>query len=1022
VRALTAGVCLALVPVAAVALTASPAAAAPCGSEAESESAARALAVQCARRVEVVAKRSERGQVFANPEGSLTAVMSPVARRVQRGKVWLDIDPTLVRAADGTVAPRAAVGDLTLSGGGSGPLLTFGVPGKRFSLKWSGGALPTPVLDNNRATYPEVLPGVDLRVEAGRDSFRKLLVVKTREAATNPALRQISFALVRDGLTLRSQTDGTVRAVDGSGEVVFESPGAFMWDSPVLPASGAAERAAQHGEPTPHRIERVPVRVDGSTLVVTPSAAMLTAADTVFPVMIDPAFSKPTPMWYTNVMDDNPNHSYYGEYSEMRVGRAWETSNRWRAHMQFDTVELKGSDILTAELSVTADHTAACGNTSIQLWQTQYVASPGSYTWYNDSDGDWAALIDTKSFSANEASCPKGDDENTFTGSLKSKLQALTNTNRFPVGLRAANESDHYQWTRFHGDETFLTVTFNRKPNVPTDMAITDCYLNCSSNPVVSRKDPELSVFATDPDPSTVLTVYFEVQTSAGAAVVTGVKTGYASGPSKPAQPAKWRITPLLGDGNYRWRARSKDGQNAYSGYTAWFAFSTDSTAPDVPDVGPDDPDVYFEDDGSGVCSGGIGIGGDFDLSGGSSVVHFTWSLDGGAYSSPVPTAGTNPKTATISVRPLKDMVRSLKVRAYDAAGRFGEASYAFRVCSPPPEAGHWKLDGTGNDDVELITVPHHAYDDFVAWPQDRWGPQPRPSEYTVSSGPQAFVPADQTVLALTGDDETLAITLPFPMPFYGQSYTQAWVDTNGLVSLAEHTDSEYWNTPIPSPYPPSLALYPFWDDLVVETDSSVRVATTGTAPNRVFVIEWRNVAFYAESAKRVTFEVQLSETGTITFAYTGLAAGDAREAGGWATVGIENGVGGTAAVHGYNQPLLVSGGGVQFTPTGYEAPPYPDGYHEAQFYGTGAINTPGPVLATGLRRVDQGDRHDHVPDRRVAAGDRQEPARARLPGGQREQLLLLDVRERLPVGGRDPRVRHESGGRGRVGPPGRRL
>jgi hypothetical protein len=430
---------------------------------------------------------------------------------------------------------------------------------------------------------------------------------------------------------------------------------------------------------------------------------------------------------------------------------------------------------------------------------------------------------------------------------------------------------------------------------------------------------------------------------------VTGVKTGYASGPSKPAQPAKWRITPLLGDGNYRWRARSKDGQNAYSGYTAWFAFSTDSTAPDVPDVGPDDPDVYFEDDGSGVCSGGIGIGGDFDLSGGSSVVHFTWSLDGGAYSSPVPTAGTNPKTATISVRPLKDMVRSLKVRAYDAAGRFGEASYAFRVCSPPPEAGHWKLDGTGNDDVELITVPHHAYDDFVAWPQDRWGPQPRPSEYTVSSGPQAFVPADQTVLALTGDDETLAITLPFPMPFYGQSYTQAWVDTNGLVSLAEHTDSEYWNTPIPSPYPPSLALYPFWDDLVVETDSSVRVATTGTAPNRVFVIEWRNVAFYAESAKRVTFEVQLSETGTITFAYTGLAAGDAREAGGWATVGIENGVGGTAAVHGYNQPLLVSGGGVQFTPTGYEAPPYPDGYHEAQFYGTGAINTPGPVLATGL-------------------------------------------------------------------------
>lgn len=56
---------------------------------------------------------------------------------------------------------------------------------------------------------------------------------------------------------------------------------------------------------------------------------------------------------------------------------------------------------------------------------------------------------------------------------------------------------------------------------------------------------------------------------------------------------------------------------------------------------------------------------------------------------------------------------------------------------------------------------------------------------YTCTSGQQAFAPADQTVLTLTGDDISQRIFLPFPVPFYGQSYSTAWVDTNGLISFA---------------------------------------------------------------------------------------------------------------------------------------------------------------------------------------------------------------------------------------------
>ena len=50
----------------------------------------------------------------------------------------------------------------------------------------------------------------------------------------------------------------------------------------------------------------------------------------------------------------------------------------------------------------------------------------------------------------------------------------------------------------------------------------------------------------------------------------------------------------------------------------------------------------------------------------------------------------------------------------------------------------------------------------------------------------RAFEPADQTVLALTGDDNSQIVTSPFPVSFYGQTFTQLWVSTNGFVSFQD--------------------------------------------------------------------------------------------------------------------------------------------------------------------------------------------------------------------------------------------
>jgi glucose/arabinose dehydrogenase len=178
----------------------------------------------------------------------------------------------------------------------------------------------------------------------------------------------------------------------------------------------------------------------------------------------------------------------------------------------------------------------------------------------------------------------------------------------------------------------------------------------------------------------------------------------------------------------------------------------------------------------------------------------------------------------------------------------------------------------------------------------------------------RAMVPADQTVLPLTGDDAITRVPLPFRVPFYGQMYDSAWVDVNGKLSFADPGRSWGVNTVLPDAATPNAAVYPFWDDLVVRADSSIRTALVGTAPDRRFVVEWRNIGLYGSTSARVTFEAIISESGQITFNYADLST-SGRELGNSATVGIENAAGTIALQYSVNQPVLANGRAIVFTP-----------------------------------------------------------------------------------------------------------
>ncbi|HEX5540750.1 MAG TPA: hypothetical protein VFX60_04205 [Micromonospora sp.] len=153
----------------------------------------------------------------------------------------MDIDTTLVVGADGLVRPVASTADVVFSPGGAGPFATMTGAGATFSLAWPV-ALPQGVIDEDTITYPEVHPGVDLVVRAERGGFSHLLVVKTAEAAQNPAVRSAEYLV--GGTAEVTEADGGL-TISGPDGLLAAAPPAMAWDS--APPQGELQEVESSG-------------------------------------------------------------------------------------------------------------------------------------------------------------------------------------------------------------------------------------------------------------------------------------------------------------------------------------------------------------------------------------------------------------------------------------------------------------------------------------------------------------------------------------------------------------------------------------------------------------------------------------------------------------------------------------------------------------------------------------------------------------------------------------------------------
>ncbi|WP_437065883.1 hypothetical protein [Streptomyces sp. enrichment culture] len=391
-------------PVLPIPATAGSAAAAETSTSVVDEATAIAQAKASGQQVEVTAARSEYTTTHANPDGTLTLTQSTTPQRVKQDDgTWGQVDPTLERRSDGRIAPKGAVVDLSFSGGGSGAdMLRLGKDGRSLTLGWAN-TLPSPVLDGATATYPNVLDGVDLQLTATAEGYREVLVVKTPQAAQNPALEQVELTARGDGLTVVPGAGGGLRALDDDGNAIFRGPAGQMWDSAgdtesgtqpqLMRASTTAETSeGETGEGEPEDPAQpgdgdasaiLPVQVQDGSITVQPDLDLLRGPDTVYPVYIDPPVGLGA-QERTKISSDGDKFWMFD--GDKGVGKCGSADGYYcgggyidRMYFEFAPTALSGKHILDATFRARETWSFNCDAHTVDLKRTNNISEATSW-------------------------------------------------------------------------------------------------------------------------------------------------------------------------------------------------------------------------------------------------------------------------------------------------------------------------------------------------------------------------------------------------------------------------------------------------------------------------------------------------------------------------------------------------------------------------------------------------------------------------------------------------------------------
>jgi hypothetical protein len=706
-------------------------------STAEQEASQQAVAA--GRSVEVTALTTATSRVVANPDGTFTAESTASPERVRKDGRWTDIDTTLVKQPNGTLTPRAAE-DIQLSGGGTDRQLARIVTGGREYAVSSPWPLPAPETDGSSAVYRSVLPGVDLAVQVHPDGFTYHLVVHSRQAAAQSALKTVRFPIATHGLTVRTDASGVATFADDAGHAVVSSGSALMWDAGGAPATAAPGKTAASAtagsgatstangtavklsstaavadtlNPAPDsRTAVMDTAVTDDALSITPDQDFLADGNTIYPVVLDPPAVKATLTGWTTIWSNEPTTSFWKTKHALGVGYdAYVDNKKARSLFQFDTRKVAGKKILGATFTPYAIWSANCVKHDADLYRTSQISSK---TTWSEHAPKWYAKVDTVSAAKGHSSdCPDGDIE--FDATTAVAYTAKAKDTLTTLGLRA-DEGDPIAWKQFMSpldpDATSsrkprLSITYVTPPNSkPSSVKMSDPKVSCSaaSAPALIRDTtPRLTATPTSADASnSALRPEFELY------------KGNASTPTS-LKPSSWTdsgtagtvpTATLANDVVYKFRARTEykyswkgATHSLFGPWSSYCHFKVDSKGPPAPKVSSA---VYKECTGT-TCDaadpeyGSVGMTAAFKVEAGASDVRrYDWWLNGVPLGSK--TFSVNTPSYEIEAAPDKRLTNTLRVQTFDGAGNPGSHyDYLFRAAKGADPVASWKLDeGSG--------------------------------------------------------------------------------------------------------------------------------------------------------------------------------------------------------------------------------------------------------------------------------------------------------------------------------------
>lgn len=705
---------------------------------------ASAQARESGRPVTIDALTTATSLTKANPKGGYTLVQNPEPVRMQRGGVWVPLDANLRTNPDRSLSPNATLTGLKLSGGGGSPLATLTSNGRSLSIGWPT-PLPAPSVSGANATYPNVLPDVDLVVTADkRGGFSEVLVVKTRQAAQDPRLASLHLNTVTSsGLVLTTTPSGGLIAKDGAQAPTFAAPPPTMWDSATsapMPASSKrstappATRSSSDVAGSRAHLARMRTTVSAGTidsktgvhhedLVIAPDQTMLKSASTVFPVYIDPSVG-PKPRYAISVTDNG----WDPRTDRLQVGYCgWSSCVPTFVGRSFvrATVSdhLKGATITSSTMQFPFAANTASGCTSAQvtrLWWSGYISS--STRWPGPGLSSWGSNGYIDAASSNwgadcTASQKAAGAEFDLTAFMRAEATSGAHAT-LSFALRATSESDTDGWRQYDPDYTMSTV-YDHPPTLPSHANTSPggaCTTNAAAT-IIGNDDVTFQVTPSDPD-GDHLYYQFVLKDSTGKTVLDTNTAptplpAVASGTVVRTKATRSQLTAwenAAGAKTFTWYTRTHDtfSPSEYSPTTGLgssgspCAFTFDPTAPQQPDVQVPDGDVQFGQPATftfGACTTVLDDP-SVPCDDTTPPVRYSYQLNGGPSTRVMVTGPSQ----SVQITSSHVGVNSLTLTTFSAGGNPSKATTeTFTVAPPTTPYADADVNGDGNPDVLTV-------------------------------------------------------------------------------------------------------------------------------------------------------------------------------------------------------------------------------------------------------------------------------------------------------------------------------